>query len=256
MSLPVLANMPLDVNRYATQIREILSAPGVDLGTISAKRVRKQLLEQNEDLTPELVKEHKDELDALIGTVYEEVSGEAGDDDDSTKRKHESGEDEIDEDAPAPKKSKANNERADAELARKLSKELNGRERGARAAAPKTKAKRGKKGAKSAAVVDSDGEGNGEAKPKRKGGFTKEYILSEPLAELVGVKQLSRPQAVKQIWVYIKEKDLQNPADKREIICDEKMKKIFNVDKIGMFRMNQMLGEHLQEPAPAPTEAA
>ena len=57
------------------------------------------------------------------------------------------------------------------------------------------------------------------------------------------MKQLSRPQAVKHIWVYIKEKDLQNPADKREIICDDKMKKIFNVDKIGMFRMNQMLGE-------------
>ncbi|GJE91389.1 SWIB-domain-containing protein [Phanerochaete sordida] len=247
--------MPLDISKYAAQIRDILTAPGVDLGTISAKRVRKQLLEQNEDLTPELVKEYKDDLDALIGSVYEEVSGENGEDDDSTKRKHE---DDEDEGTPAPKKGKKNSEHADAELARKLSKEINGRERGARAAAPKAKAKRGKKGAKSAATVDSDGEGNGEVqeKPKRKGGFTKEYILSEPLADLLGVKQLSRPQAVKHIWVYIKEKDLQNPADKREIICDEKMKKIFNVDKIGMFRMNQMLGQHLQEPAPVPTEAA
>lgn len=70
-------------------------------------------------------------------------------------------------------------------------------------------------------------------------------MCSEPLAELLGVKQLSRPQAVKHIWVYIKEKDLQNPSDKREILCDEKMKKIFNVDKIGMFKMNQMLGEYV-----------
>ncbi|EKM53430.1 uncharacterized protein PHACADRAFT_259812 [Phanerochaete carnosa HHB-10118-sp] len=253
--------MSLDINKYTGQIRDILSAPGIDLTTISAKRVRKQLLEQNEDLTPELIKEHKEGLDTLIGSVYEEVSGGMGegqDDEDSVKRKHEDGEDEVDEDTPAPKRSKKDTERGDAELARKLSKALNGRERGARAAAPKAKVKRGKKGAKSAAVVDSDGDGDndGKAKPKRKGGFTKEYILSQPLAELLGVTQLSRPQAVKHIWVYIKEKDLQNPADKREIICDEKMKKIFNVDKIGMFRMNQMLGEHLQEPAPAPTEAA
>ena len=68
-------------------------------------------------------------------------------------------------------------------------------------------------------------------------------MVSAPLAELLGVTKLSRPQAVKHIWLYIKEKDLQNPSDKREIICDDKMKKIFNVDRIGMFRMNQMLGE-------------
>lgn len=179
LSALVFANMSLDINKYTGQIRDILSAPGIDLTTISAKRVRKQLVEQNEDLTPELVKEHKGELDTLIGSVYEEVSGGTGegqDDEDSVKRKHEDGEDEVDEGTPAPKRSKNNTERSDAELARKLSKALNGRERGARAAAPKAKAKRGKKGAKSAAVVDSDGEGN-ETKPKRKGGFTKEYIL-------------------------------------------------------------------------------
>ena len=60
---------------------------------------------------------------------------------------------------------------------------------------------------------------------------------------MLGVTQLSRPQAVKHIWVYIKDKNLQNPNDKREIICDEKMKNIFHLDKIGMFKMNQMLGE-------------
>lgn len=73
-------------------------------------------------------------------------------------------------------------------------------------------------------------------------------MSSEPLAQLLGVTQLSRPQAVKHIWVYIKEKDLQNPSDKREIICDEKMKNIFRVDKIGMFKMNQMLGEYVALP--------
>lgn len=75
-------------------------------------------------------------------------------------------------------------------------------------------------------------------------------VHSQPLADLLGVAQLSRPQAVKHIWVYIKGNDLQNPLDKREIICDEKMKKIFGVDKIGMFRMNQMLGEYVHRGSP------
>ena len=170
--------MPLDINKYAGQIRAILQAPGVDLSTISAKRVRKQLVEDNSELTAELVKEYKEDIDALIGSVYEEVSGEGGDEDQDggSKRKH--GDDEPG--TPSSKKTKKSSEKRDADLARQLSKELNGNERKPRAAAPKKAgARRGKKGAKSSATIDSDGEGSvdPEAKPKRKGGFTKEYLL-------------------------------------------------------------------------------
>lgn len=177
-----LPKMGLDINKYTEQIRDILQAPGVDLSTISAKRVRKQLLEQNGDLSPEFVKEHKEEIDTLIGVVYEQVSGEGGaEDDEDSKRKYENGEDSADG-APSTKKSKKSSQKTDEELARQLSKELNGRERNARTAAPKSgkaATKRGKKGAKSSATVDSDGEGSvdPDAKPKRKGGFTKEYLL-------------------------------------------------------------------------------
>ena len=68
-------------------------------------------------------------------------------------------------------------------------------------------------------------------------------MSSEPLAALLGLEKLSRPQVVKQIWVYIKANGLQNPSDKREIICDENLKALFHTDKIGMFKMNQMLGQ-------------
>lgn len=57
------------------------------------------------------------------------------------------------------------------------------------------------------------------------------------------VEKMSRPQVVKNIWVYIKSNDLQNPADRREILCDDKLKSIFGVDKINMFKMNKTLGE-------------
>ena len=47
---------------------------------------------------------------------------------------------------------------------------------------------------------------------------------------------------VKKLWQHIKGKDLQDPANKKEIICDEGMKSVFNVDRINMFQMNKVLG--------------
>lgn len=53
---------------------------------------------------------------------------------------------------------------------------------------------------------------------------------------------------VKQLWQYIKGNNLQNPDNKREIICDPKLKAVFNTDKIDMFRMNKVLGEYVFRP--------
>jgi upstream activation factor subunit UAF30 len=54
---------------------------------------------------------------------------------------------------------------------------------------------------------------------------------------------LSRPQVVKHLWVYIKDRELQNPDNKREILCDPSFKAVFGVEKIDMFRMNKVLGQ-------------
>jgi len=144
---------------------------------------------------------------------------------------------------------------SDAQLARKLSEEINGRQRSARASSAKGGRGRGgkrggKSGKKSAATVDEDGEAEGsgeEDKPKKKrgGGFQKEYKLSEPLAAVVNAEQLSRPQVVKHLWEYIKANNLQNPENKKEIVCDDSLRAMFNVDKIDMFKMNKVLGSHL-----------
>lgn len=69
--------------------------------------------------------------------------------------------------------------------------------------------------------------------------------LSEPLAELLGVSQLSRPQTVKKIWEYVKARDLQDPADKRQIRCDDQMRAVFKVDRVHMFTMNKILNQNL-----------
>jgi len=56
---------------------------------------------------------------------------------------------------------------------------------------------------------------------------------------------LSRPQVVKKLWEYIKGNELQDPRDKRQIICDEKLQAVFNQSKVNMFSMNKLLGNQL-----------
>lgn len=57
--------------------------------------------------------------------------------------------------------------------------------------------------------------------------------------------QLSRPQVVKRLWQHIKSNGLQDPKDKRQILCDDKMQAVFKQPKVDMFKMNKDIGNHL-----------
>ena len=190
--------MAITVDALETTIRQILTAPGTDLSTISAKRVRKQLPELDSSVTPDFVKDHKDAIDEVIARVYQEISASqenADEEDVPLKRKREDASEGEPSAAPKkPKKSKTKQEQADEDLARQLQTEMNGRSRSSRAASSKTKSngtkKRGKKsGAKSSATVNSDGEQeSGEDKPKKRGGgFKKEYALRSVFRALLFV---------------------------------------------------------------------
>lgn len=69
---------------------------------------------------------------------------------------------------------------------------------------------------------------------------------SPELAEIVGKDMLPRGQVVSKVWEYIRAHNLQNPADKREILADAKLKKVFGRDKCTMFEMNKYLAQHLK----------
>lgn len=67
-------------------------------------------------------------------------------------------------------------------------------------------------------------------KPKRSStnnAFNRDWYLSVDLQNVLGTALLPRPQIVKQLWVYIKDKKLQNPQDGRQILCDDKLEKVF-----------------------------
>lgn len=60
---------------------------------------------------------------------------------------------------------------------------------------------------------------------------------------------MPRPTVVKEIWNYVKSRNMQDPADKRFILCDEKLKKVMDgLDRVSGFKMNKYLGAHLSAP--------
>ncbi len=74
----------------------------------------------------------------------------------------------------------------------------------------------------------------------------KPMTLSPELEAVVGKGPMSRGEVVKQIWVYIKKHDLQNPKNKRNILADDKLKVIFGgKSEVTMFEMTKLVSAHL-----------
>ena len=207
--------IPLDLE---PAIRKVLTAPGVDLNLISAKAVRKQLQVMDPSLTSEWMRENRKAIDAIIGEIFQNVSEAASvsgsgdtngayeEGDAEGAAEDGEGEEELGSSPkrPAKKRQKKNGqEKADAEYARQLSNELNGRSRSFRSAAGKAKPNASKKGGSgkkkkplTADTVDSGEDGSdvdsvvGKKRKSRggggaKGGFSKEYILRYGLRECV-----------------------------------------------------------------------
>lgn len=84
-----------------------------------------------------------------------------------------------------------------------------------------------------------------EVKKRGGGGFNKLCGLSTQLQKVVGAPELARTEVVKKLWVYIKENKLQDPNNKRKILCDESLHDLFHVNSIDMFKMNKALSKHI-----------
>ena len=70
--------------------------------------------------------------------------------------------------------------------------------------------------------------------------------LTPELEAVVGKGPMPRGQVVKKMWEYIKKNDLQNPANKRNIFADEKLKPIFGGKKeVTMFEMTKLASGHI-----------
>ncbi|KAG2318514.1 hypothetical protein Bca4012_055275 [Brassica carinata] len=83
---------------------------------------------------------------------------------------------------------------------------------------------------------------------KRKGGpggLNKVCRVSPELQVVVGEPALPRTEIVRQLWAYIRKNNLQDPSNKRKIICDDALRVVFETDCTDMFKMNKLLAKHI-----------
>lgn len=82
--------------------------------------------------------------------------------------------------------------------------------------------------------------------PKVNSAFMKPMTVSADLAAVIGDGPMPRSEVVKKLWVYIKANNLQDPANKRNINADEKLKKVFGGKAVvNMFEMTKLVSKHL-----------
>ena len=84
-------------------------------------------------------------------------------------------------------------------------------------------------------------------KRKLNAAFMKALKPSADLAAVVGSKDLPRTEVVKKLWKYIKKNKLQHEINRRMIVADAKLKKVFGgKSQVDMFQMTKLVSKHLK----------
>jgi len=97
------------------------------------------------------------------------------------------------------------------------------------------------------ADMTAHGAGSGSAKKKtNSGGFKAPVQLSTELGNFLGESVMPRTEVTKRVWEYIRTHNLQNPSDRREIVCDEKLFAVLKKKKINMFKMSKELSKMMK----------
>jgi len=86
-----------------------------------------------------------------------------------------------------------------------------------------------------------------ETKKKKKSRGWGSNYLKPALATFMNADSCPRSDVVKEIWRHTKEHDLQDPKDKRYIVCDDRLFALFRKKRIHMFKMNKELTKHFGE---------
>ena len=81
---------------------------------------------------------------------------------------------------------------------------------------------------------------------KTNSAFMKPMSISPELAVIVGQGPMPRSEVVKKLWEYIKQNNLQDPSNKRNINADESLKPVFDGKAtVNMFEMTKLISKHL-----------
>lgn len=78
--------------------------------------------------------------------------------------------------------------------------------------------------------------------------FMKPMHVSPELAAVIGNGPMPRTEVMKRLWDYIKKHRLQDPKNKRNIIPDQNLSKVFGSSQpINMFKMTSKVFSHLKD---------
>ncbi|WVZ92283.1 hypothetical protein U9M48_038361 [Paspalum notatum var. saurae] len=102
---------------------------------------------------------------------------------------------------------------------------------------------------RAAAAPAGSKKDSASAGAKRKGGpggLNKVVGVSPELQAIVGEPAMARTEIVKQLWAYIRKNNLQDPNNKRKIICNDELRLVFETDSTDMFKMNKLLSKHIR----------
>merc|ERR1712066_924335 len=113
----------------------------------------------------------------------------------------------------------------------------------------KSSVKRSNKIVKKKMTAKKSSKKNKEGKKKRTApaALIKVMNVSDSLAEIIGTKKASRPQAIKGLWAYIKKHNLQDPNKRQFFTPDRKMAKIFGNKKMKTIHMSKFLTANLKD---------
>ncbi|KAI0224604.1 SWI/SNF and RSC complex subunit Ssr3 [Massospora cicadina] len=71
-----------------------------------------------------------------------------------------------------------------------------------------------------------------------------------PLEERSSVNLVTKSDVITTLWQYVKFYDLQDKEDKLTILCDERLKKLFKLERVGFSQLPNLLHAHLLPPEP------
>ncbi|KAL3863412.1 hypothetical protein ACJMK2_005169 [Sinanodonta woodiana] len=88
-----------------------------------------------------------------------------------------------------------------------------------------------------------------EKKPRKKregsSAGEKPWLLSPDLAAVMGKDKMPRTEVVKRMWEIVRERNLEDPGDRRYMICDEQLFKVFKKKRVMTFAMMKTLKFHI-----------
>ena len=100
-------------------------------------------------------------------------------------------------------------------------------------------------------------------KPRKPSGFAKPCLVSDDLCEFLGKPkgtEMARTAVTTFITNYIKDNNLQNPENKKEIICDQALKKLISLgpddEKLTYFNIQRYMKHHYKTSSDSSSVAA